>query len=114
MFSKKYPDTYLDTYWGFKHYLSQQRAKIYVEAKMSFLKESKIKHCQDCGTYLKWKERTIDHIIPESIWMEKGYYGLWIDKRNFQVMCKPCNMKKSSDLSHLPLKVIEKLDLKTA
>lgn len=111
MFSAKYPNTYLDTYQGFRHYLSQQRARIYVEAKINWLLRTKQAHCVHCGKYLTWKQRKVDHIIPISVIVEKEIWGLWIDDRNFQLLCQPCNEHKSSNLDHLPSSVLSKLGL---
>lgn len=106
-----YKGTYLDTYQGFKHFLATKRARLYSYAKYEYLSNRKDKKCDICNIRLKHSERTIDHIIPMSIIMEKELFGLWLDERNFQLLCMACNSKKSSDLSHLPEVILNKLGI---
>lgn len=111
MFTTKYKDTYLDTYAGFKHYLAYKRTVLFTEARHGHLRNTGIKNCEGCGVYLKYSKRTIDHIIPMSFIREKELYGLWLDPRNFQVLCQKCNMEKDSDLEFLPELVKQRLGL---
>lgn len=66
-------------------------------------------HCVLCGRYLKYGERTIDHIIPISICMELEMPGLIFDTRNFQLLCNGCNVHKGSSIHNLPPMVQEAL-----
>ena len=47
--------------------------------------------CNVCGAYTKMKNRTVDHIIPASI-----YPGGIEDKSNWQMLCKSCHRRKTT------------------
>ncbi len=50
----------------------------------------KYRYCRICDDFVLREERSIDHIIP--MWRYDGEY--W-DKRNWQMLCKPCHTKKT-------------------
>lgn len=52
--------------------------------------------CAKCKRLCLWL--TVDHIIPVSVLdrLDDGVELILNDEENFQLLCKPCNMMKSS------------------
>lgn len=103
-------------YWlylvGLKHYLGKTINKEVCRAGWEFWENSTQlqRICGICGEYVKFKHRSIDHIIPKSVIYKTGLAGLLYDKRNFRITHRVCNTNRGSDLSELPPAVIEKLE----
>lgn len=98
-------------YVGLKHYLGKAVSDAQKEAGHDYLNrlEQHERMCAFCGKFVKYKERSIDHIIPKKLCWELGLYRFVIDRRNFRLAHKVCNARRSSDVSDLPPKVLEKL-----
>lgn len=73
---------------------SSQRQKLMQEYCARLLAENR--KCEKCGREVLL---TIDHIIPISILYDLGIDSkTTVDFENLRVLCKPCNMLKSSHL----------------
>lgn len=59
--------------------------------------------CYLCDKHLKWREKTIDHIVPKSVIYETGLVWLIYDKRNFAPAHHRCNANRGElSLKDLP------------
>ncbi len=56
---------------------------------------SKHTWCARCARYIKMRRRTIDHIIPMSI-----YLGSPEDKSNWQMLCVNCHRNKTKRIDN--------------
>lgn len=69
----------------------------------SQLKDKRISweyQCNHCKKWFKSKEVQIDHIIPKGRY-DKDTFFVWLDRlfceaKGFQVLCRPCHVKKSA------------------
>lgn len=96
-------------YRGAYHYLGKKFAEEFRERKQIWLRgKQSSRVCESCGIFLKFRQRTIDHIIPKSLIYELEEPKLLDDPNNWWVMCKWCNSDKSNLLPEvLPQKTLD-------
>lgn len=95
--------------WLFNLYKRRLKAVLVKQLKREAWANYRNNKCAICDNPMTRKERTMDHIIPESICWELEMPGLVYDGRNIRYVHALCNQRRSSDISDLPLSVQLKL-----
>lgn len=96
---------------GLHHYLGKAINDAIKQAGWELWEETpyKDRNCVFCGKFVKHRDRSIDHIVPESVIKELGLAGLLYDKRNFRIAHKICNRERGDNTDDLPEAVLAKL-----
>lgn len=102
-------------YRGLRVHLGEWRYRAKQAAKMRWMRRHRWPDvCENCKRRVPWKERTIDHIIPQSVCFELDLPGLLFDDRNFQMLCSSCNSEKGHDIESLPEAIKKELERRRA
>lgn len=94
---------------AFKHYCGKTRRAILIKLQHEFWDETPDKTCWLCHKWVKFKHKSVDHVVPISICIVLDLLGLVFDKRNFRIAHLWCNSNRHHDISMLPEPIIAKL-----
>jgi hypothetical protein len=84
-------------------YLGESWNQDYRNARVAYFKKRhRDKWCDICGQPTYKGNRTIDHIIPQSVCKKLELYHLIIDERNFRLSCSACNLERLASMDEFP------------
>lgn len=87
-----------------RHWAGLVKHSLYQEAKYEYLDSMRYRDrkCYFCKKKVKSKDRSIDHIIPQSIIKKYDLYSLIWSPSNMRLAHKLCNTRRGADLTLLP------------
>lgn len=100
-----YKDDYILCSSGTKHPVPAViRSRTYISPKSRRISFSKANlcvrdnmMCQYCGLkFLQVRDVTLDHVLPRSVWKNKGIKGSPTNWGNIVIACAPCNKRKAN------------------